>query len=117
MLEKAAAQGDKNKIVPGWLRALYVIPCLIFAVMVMIEMGNLYMYIAEMEAEILDGKYYVILTFLLMLVVYVVVLLICLIPAYLLTTITRKIYERRQPRNTVAANATQTVVSDRNKYQ
>jgi hypothetical protein len=116
--EKIASAGEKNKIVPVWLRAFFVLPCLAACVWLMIYMGNVYMYIAEIEASILDGSYYVILTFLLTAVVYGVVLIVCLVPALILTNIARKFYERkqRQNHNAMGDGNSQTVVSDRNKY-
>jgi hypothetical protein len=116
--EKLASAGEKNKIVPVWLRAFFIMPCLVVCVWLMIYMGNVYMYIAEMEASMLDGSYYVILTFLLTAVVYAAVLLVCLVPALILTNIARKFYERKQRRdhNAMGEEKTPTVVSDQNKY-
>jgi hypothetical protein len=86
---------EKNKLVPGWIRALIIIPCLAGCTALMIYCGNIFDFIAEVQIGWFD-KYYVIVTFLITVVVYLFILVICLIPAAVLIRLVRVFYEKKQ---------------------
>ena len=111
MLESAIKSGEKNKLVPAWLRALIIIPCFAGAILFMIfYMGGTFDYIADIQISWFDG-YYVIITSLLTLLIYLVVLLLALIPAAILIRIFRPLFEKRDK------TAEYLPMNERSKYQ
>ncbi len=111
MLESAIKSGEKNKLVPGWLRALIIIPCFAGAILFMIfYLGGTFDYIADIQISWFDG-YYVVITSLLTVLVYLVVLLIGLIPAALLIRIIRPIFEKKEKKSEYLP------MNERSKYQ
>ncbi|MBI3134581.1 MAG: hypothetical protein HYZ14_07900 [Bacteroidetes bacterium] len=96
MFEKAAQAGNRNKIVPGWLRALLVLPFVAGGIVLMVYMGNIYDAVADIQVSWFD-RYYVIITGLITLVVYLFILLISLIPGIILTILARRFYEKKLP--------------------
>lgn len=81
--------GEKNKIVPGWLRFLIVLPLLSLAVYMMVEQNGIYYSIREFQFGMMDAHYPVL--------SYGVTLIICLLPAVLLIYLARKQYEKKKP--------------------
>lgn len=86
--EKAEEMGQRNKIVPAWLRAVIIVPLFILCAYMIIEDVGVYVWIKEAQLSAFDG-FYVVLTGLL-------TLLVCLLPALPLVTMARKHYEKKQ---------------------
>ena len=88
LFQKVEEMGQRNRIVPAWLRAVIIIPCFILAGYMIVEDVWIYQWIKELQLQAFDG-YYVVLTGLL-------TLLPCLIPALVLVTMARKHYEQKE---------------------
>ena len=98
ILEKAVEMGARNKIVPGWLRAVLVLPFVAGGIVFMVYLGNVYYTIAKIQASWFDGSYYLVLTLLLTILVYLLILVVSLIPGLLLTNLARRSYEKKLPK-------------------
>lgn len=111
MLESDIKSGEKNKLIPGWLLALIIIPCFAGAILFMIfYMGGTFDYIANIQISWFDG-YYVVITSLLTVLVYLVVLLTALIPAKILIRIIRPLFEKDEKKSDYLP------MNERSKYQ
>lgn len=111
MLESALKSGEKNKLVPAWLRACIIIPCFACAIFCMIfYLSGTFDYIANIQISWFDG-YYVIITTLLNVLVYLLVLLISLIPAVILIRLLSPLYEKKQKESDYLP------MNERSKYQ
>jgi ABC-type Fe3+ transport system permease subunit len=79
--------GEKNRIVPGWLRFLIVAPFLTVAIYMMVEQSGLYYSIREFQFDLMDAHYLVL--------TYGLTLIICLLPAIPLIYLARRHYEKK----------------------
>lgn len=84
-IEKA---GEKNKIVPVWLRSLIVLPFLAIAIYMMVNRSGIYYSIREFQYDLMDAHYLVI--------TYGLTLIICLTPAIVLIYFARRHYEKKK---------------------
>lgn len=96
MIEKISKAGERNKIVPGWLRAVFVLPFVIGGIILMVSLGNIYDELAIIQASWFDGKYYILINMLMTILVYLLILVISLLPGLILTFIARRVYEKRR---------------------